>query len=105
MDKARVPGTQFPAASMPGLFDGHSAIDVGNRYFVDRRDKTDDETVSFEQSVDPDGILAEAMGSEFCHTLENEVKYFELTRANNTIGYGLLVSLNQSINLAIIGTA
>ena len=84
---------------VPELFDGHSAIDVGNRYFVNRHDKADDENVSFDQCVDPDGILEEAMGSEFCHTLENEVKYFELTRANDTIGYGMLVSQNQPTNL------
>ncbi|HEY1645984.1 MAG TPA: hypothetical protein VGF75_06510, partial [Candidatus Saccharimonadales bacterium] len=71
-------------------FDGHVAIDVGNRYFVNRRDKVDDETVPFEQCVDPDGILEEAMGSEFSHTPENEVKYFELTCANDIIGYAHL---------------
>jgi hypothetical protein len=75
---------------MPVLFDGHVAINVGNRYFVNRHDKVDDETVFFEQCVNPDGILEEAIGSEFSHTSENEVKYFELTNTNNIIGYAHL---------------
>ena len=79
---------------MPLLFDGHTAIDVGNRYFARRHDKADNETVTFEQCIDPDGILEKAMGSEFCHTSENEVKYFELTHANDTIGYVTRVFLN-----------
>jgi hypothetical protein len=89
---------------MPVLFDGYPAIKMGNRYFVNRHDKVDDETLSFEQCVDPDGILEEAMGSEFSHTLENEVKYFESTYTNDIIGYGMFVYLNELTNLAILGT-
>ena len=33
--------------------------------------------VPFKSSVDPDGILEEAMGTEFVHLRENEVEYFE----------------------------
>jgi hypothetical protein len=72
---------------IPALFDGHAAIDMGNRYFVGRHDKADNETVFFKACVDPDGILEEAMGSEFAHTLENEVEYFEISRINNINGY------------------
>lgn len=80
----------LPSNSMenwvPTASDGYPAIEAGNRYFVDRHDKTDDETVPFKQCVDPDGILEGAMGSDFCHTMENEVEYFESSHINNTIG-------------------
>jgi hypothetical protein len=88
---------------MPVLFDGYAAIYMGNRYFINCHDKADDENVSFGEYVDPDGILEEAMGSEFSHTLENQVKYFELTHTNDMIGYGMLISLNEPTNIAIIG--
>jgi hypothetical protein len=59
------------------LFDGHDAIDMGNRLFTDRHDQSNHELVPFKLSVDPDGILERAMGSEFVHLRENEVEYFE----------------------------
>jgi hypothetical protein len=33
--------------------------------------------VPFKYSVDPDGILERAMGTEFVHLRENEVEYFK----------------------------
>ena len=59
------------------LFAGHQAINIGNRYFTDRHDLSNHEMVPFKSSVDPDGILEEAMGTEFVHLRENEVEYFE----------------------------
>jgi hypothetical protein len=61
----------------PSLFDGHKAIDTGNRFFTDRHNLSNHEMVPFKSSVDPDRILEEAMGTEFVHLRENEVEYFE----------------------------
>jgi hypothetical protein len=62
---------------IPTLFDGHVAIDMGNRFFTDRRNQANHEIVPFKQSVDPDGILERAMGTDFVHLRENEVEYFK----------------------------
>jgi hypothetical protein len=50
---------------------------MGNRFFTDRRNQFNQEMVPFKYSVDPDGILERAMGTEFVHLRENEVEYFK----------------------------
>jgi hypothetical protein len=61
-------------------FDNYSAIDIGNRYFSDRRDILSSEAIAFKSSVDPDGILEAAnVNTSYAHTMENDVQYFELT--------------------------
>ena len=73
----------LPPSSMddwvPTRYDEHDAIEMGNRYFTDRSNKANHEAVPFQQSVDPEGILQDAMGAEFVHLEENEVAYFQLT--------------------------
>jgi len=73
----------LPSSSMddwvPAQYDEHAAIEMGNRYFTDRNNKANHEAVSFQQSVDPEGILQDAMGADFVHLEENEVVYFQLT--------------------------
>jgi hypothetical protein len=64
---------------VPTQYEDHVAIDMGNRYFTDRHDKADHDVVPFNQNVDPDGILQDAMATDFVHLDENEVVYFELT--------------------------
>jgi len=61
----------------PTLFNGYNAIDMGNRFFTGRHEQSNHEIVPFKPSVDPDGILEQAMGSDFVHLRENEVEYFE----------------------------
>lgn len=58
-------------------FQGHSSIDVGNRYFTPRQHALQDRQISFSTTIDPDNILSEAMGEEFVHTEDNEVEYYE----------------------------
>jgi hypothetical protein len=68
----------------PATFENYEAIDIGNRYFTDRRDILTSEAISFKTSVDPDGILeAVTSGDEFAHTHENEVEYFEMMMDQN----------------------
>ena len=61
----------------PSLFDGYDAIEMSNRFFTDRRNQSGHEIVPFKPSVDPDGILDKAMGTDFVHLRENEVEYFK----------------------------
>jgi hypothetical protein len=63
---------------VPAVFDGHAAIDMGNRYFTDRHNSADNESIAFDTGIDPDRILEKALGTDFVHISENEVKYFEL---------------------------
>jgi hypothetical protein len=62
---------------VPSTFQGHPSIDVGNRYFTPCQHALQDRQISFSQAIDPDNILAEAMGEQFVHTEDNEVEYYE----------------------------
>ena len=69
---------------LPATFENYEVIDMSNRYFTDRRDISTSEAITFKTSVDPDGILeAVTSGTEFAHTRENEVEYFEMTTDQN----------------------
>ena len=61
----------------PSSFQGHASIYVGNQYFTPFQHALQDRQISFNPSIDPDNILSEAMGEEFVHTEDNEVKYYE----------------------------
>lgn len=50
---------------VPSTFQGHPSIDVGNRYFTSRQLALQERHISFSPAIDPDNILAEAMGKEF----------------------------------------
>ena len=67
-------------AWVPSSFQGHPAIDVGNRYFTPRQHALQDRHISFSPAIDPDNILSAAMGEEFVHTEDNEVEYYEALR-------------------------
>lgn len=59
-------------------FGNFDAIDIGNRYYTNRNHAFGKQSIPFKQSVDPNGILQTAMGSDFLHTEDNEVEYYEL---------------------------
>ena len=62
----------------PSNFKGHMTIDISNRYFTPAHDASlQDEQVPFSMAVDPDRLLSVAMGNDFVHTEDNEVKYYE----------------------------
>lgn len=50
---------------------------MGNRYYLHRSTILASDIIPFKSSVDPEGILRRSMGSDFGHTNENEVEYFE----------------------------
>lgn len=63
----------------PTTFEDYEAVDMGNRYFTNRKHVSSSEMVRFKAGVDPDGILeAVSEGTNVAHTWENEVEYFEL---------------------------
>jgi hypothetical protein len=64
-------------AWIPSTFQGHPAIDVGNRYFTPRQHALQERHISFNSVIDPENILFEAMGDEYVHTEDNEVEYYE----------------------------
>lgn len=70
----------LPAGAMedwaPSLFNEILSIDMGNRYFTNRHDLSG-EIVPFKSCVDPNKYLEWALGTDYVHTYENEVEYFE----------------------------
>ena len=64
-------------AWVPSSFQGHPSVDVSNRYFTPSQHALQERHISFSTAIDPDNILAQAMGEEFVHTEDNEVEYYE----------------------------
>lgn len=50
---------------------------MGNRYYLHRSTVIASDIIPFKSCVDPEGILQGSMGSDYAHTNENEVEYFE----------------------------
>lgn len=61
---------------VPSFFNEIPSIDMGNRYFTNRHDITG-EIIPFKSCVDPNKYLEWALGTDYVHTRENEVEYFE----------------------------
>jgi hypothetical protein len=62
---------------VPGYYETFEALDMGNRYFTDRRDINGDTPISFGTEIDPHNILTNALSNEFVHLQENKVEYYE----------------------------
>ena len=86
---------------VPMLFDKHVTINMGNQYFTDWHNQTNKENVAFKQGVDPDGILMEAMASDFIHTAENKVEYFELIHTGCTNMWVKYMSMRDKLNWSL----
>ncbi|KDR65698.1 hypothetical protein GALMADRAFT_148469 [Galerina marginata CBS 339.88] len=84
-------GRNFPQGALENwnsaTFEGHTAIDMNNRFFTLRKQATIEEIVPFSDTVDPYGILAGAIShdDQFVHTTENEVEYYELNEYEQEI--------------------
>ena len=79
----------------PTLFNGYNAIDMGNRFFTGWHDQSNHEIVPFKPSVDPDGILEQAMGSDFVHLWERPL----LANTSSYVGICLNVKASNCICL------
>ena len=58
---------------------GHfNTLDFSARYFTSRYDDPSGEPIQFEQTVDPNGILASMSNSKYFHGEDNRVLYYML---------------------------
>ncbi|PPQ82306.1 hypothetical protein CVT24_001620 [Panaeolus cyanescens] len=72
----------------PDSFNSFPAINATTRYFTPTRMAASSSSVPFASYVDPDGRLKQAMGSDFIHTVENRVDYYEMIRGlNDSVSY------------------
>ena len=87
----------------PSMFQEHTSFDVGNRYFTPRQHALQDRQIAFSASIDPDNILANAMGDEFVHTEDNQVEYYEARREGGKTKYisAMYSTLGQLMNSTI----
>lgn len=72
-------------AWVPSYYETFQALDMGNRYFTDRRDINSDDPISFGTEIDPHNILTNALSNEFVHLLENKVDYYEAQQGTDNI--------------------
>jgi hypothetical protein len=62
----------------PTLYGGHLALDMSNRYFSSRRLNGSATPTPFQETVDPEGILADMARDDLVHCDENNVMYCKL---------------------------
>lgn len=62
----------------PSVFEGHLALDCANRYFTSTKFVQTSQCISFQDTVDPEGVLQGLEDNKFVHTDENEVEYIKL---------------------------
>lgn len=66
----------------PSVFQKHTSIDIGNRYFTPRQYALQDQQIAFSAIIDPDHILSDAMGDNFVHVEDNHVEFYEARKEN-----------------------
>jgi len=72
-------------------------VGAGNRYFSTGAIASSAEVVPFHNLVDPDGVLAAVDSDKYCHTIDNEVGYFERQKTDDGgFRYDLYLQLIQS---------
>jgi len=70
-------GDRLQECSIISTFKGHPSVEASNRYFTARDDADDDEICELGGDVDPRGHLSSLAGSNFVHTADNKVHYYE----------------------------
>ena len=70
---------------VPSYYETFEVLDMGNRYFTDRRDINGDTPISFSTEIDPHNILTNAMSNEFVHLQENKVEYYEAQQGTDNV--------------------
>jgi hypothetical protein len=58
-------------------FQNTESIDVSNRYFISSRDASQLSPVELHPSIDPTGRLKLLASTDFIHTEDNQVQYYE----------------------------
>ncbi|TFK62338.1 hypothetical protein BDN72DRAFT_777190 [Pluteus cervinus] len=67
---------QFPEGRVTGTFMSESNLTLSNRFFTQRSEAGQMQSVPFERNVDPKNILMHVLSPSLIHTAENEVQYF-----------------------------
>jgi hypothetical protein len=70
-----VPEDKLQAMSIVDSYKEFTSIDMSNRYFSARKEAPNDSHIPFTKELDPKGILAKAMGTQFIHSEQNVVQY------------------------------
>jgi len=73
----RTLGSQLEDNVAQSDYTGHAALDASNRYFTPMNNAGDGENLPLGIDVDPLGFLAKAAGTDFVHTEDNRVYYYE----------------------------
>ena len=75
---------QVPEGTMeqftPCFVMGHSALDVGTRYFTSRKDDPIGPAAPFDCTIDPKGILASMADDRYFHGIDNIVEYYAASK-------------------------
>ncbi|KDR79834.1 hypothetical protein GALMADRAFT_62586, partial [Galerina marginata CBS 339.88] len=58
-------------------FEGGAAVEMSNRYFTPSKEAESGAARILSEEIDPLGILTQAAGTEYIHTEDNEVCYYE----------------------------
>ena len=75
-------------------YNGHSSIELSNRYCTAKKDALTEDYVALSTDIDPQGLLARAAGSTYVHTEQNAVKYY--TRMTENEGNNRSEKLNKT---------
>ncbi|KDR66261.1 hypothetical protein GALMADRAFT_19944, partial [Galerina marginata CBS 339.88] len=70
--------------SIYATFEEHAAVEMSNRYFTPRREAGSATGRLLGEDIDPLGILTKAAGTEYIHTEDNEVYYYERRGKNES---------------------
>ncbi|KAK7032389.1 hypothetical protein VNI00_013137 [Paramarasmius palmivorus] len=94
---------------IPGLTEGHTTVDIANRYFTSKRVANEEHHVGFPKNVDPKGILDDIRGDAFVYTADNVVEYYQRQVVNDIqrfkpihpshINKGDIVEIQLTLNL------
>ena len=73
----RAVGERLQDCSILTTHNGHPAIEMSNRFFTPRGEANPEDVCQFEDGVDPLGYLVKAAGTQWVHTSDNRVLYYE----------------------------
>lgn len=70
-------GDRMQDCTILTTYDGNPAVEMSNRFFTPRGEANPTDICQLGESVDPRGYLAKAAGTQWVHTNDNRVLYFE----------------------------
>ena len=73
----RAVGNRLQECSVYSLFEGFTALEMSNRYFMPKKEASSAVILELTSDIDPLGNLAQAGGNTYVYTEDNQVYYFE----------------------------